>query len=163
MTAATGGLASHAPAPPAPTIRPPTLSFARQLRLRSSRLDLRPSALSMDNQNPAGLLGCVISFCAVLSGAPLSAAPERNVPPAALAPMRLRRVGASLAPSCSAPIGRRVWFWPCSVFIPNRRASPPWPFAIECRIAFSMSASALFKSEVTCMPRVSTGSDCAMG
>jgi Ca2+-binding EF-hand superfamily protein len=30
------------------------------------------------------LLGCVISFCAVLSGAPLSAAPERNVPPAAL-------------------------------------------------------------------------------
>jgi TPP-dependent trihydroxycyclohexane-1,2-dione (THcHDO) dehydratase len=30
------------------------------------------------------LLGCVISFCAVLPGAPLSAAPARNVPPAAL-------------------------------------------------------------------------------
>jgi hypothetical protein len=30
------------------------------------------------------LLGCVISFCAVLPGASLSAAPARNAPPAAL-------------------------------------------------------------------------------
>jgi hypothetical protein len=33
---------------------------------------------------PSRLLGCVISFCAVLPGAPLSAAPVGNAPPAAL-------------------------------------------------------------------------------